>query len=75
MRGPGLPREGGSRKGLTFLLSPEAGAGACSVRRGQDGCRLWEALCKGLEAEESALGPQVAKSTLRAAQGSEEEAA
>lgn len=45
------------------------------MRRGQDGCRLWEALCKGLEAEESALGPQVAKSTLRAAQGSEEEAA
>ena len=23
MRGPGQPREGGSRKGLTFLLSPE----------------------------------------------------
>lgn len=29
------------------------------MRRGQDGCRLWEALCKGLEAEESALGPQL----------------
>lgn len=45
------------------------------MRRRQDGCRLWEALCKGLEAEESALWPQVANSTLRAARGSEEEAA
>lgn len=41
-RGPGLPREGGARKVLTFLLSPETEVRACLVRRGQDCARGWK---------------------------------
>ena len=60
MRGPGQPREGGSRKGLTFLLSPETEVGACLVRRGQDRSRLWEQQCvRGWRQKRAPCGPRL----------------